>query len=67
MSDLTFTFSVDPTLNAGADTAFNQCGEPWWWAVKDGELLGAGDIDLTGARFVSLHCGAELVLGEDTP
>lgn len=61
-NNMTFTFQVDPALNAGADEAFNQCGEPWWWAVSAGEILGAGYVDLTGATFKSLHNGSDLVL-----
>jgi hypothetical protein len=54
MNDWTFTFNIDPTLNAGATEAFNQCGEPYWWAMKDGGILGAGDINFSGATFKSL-------------
>jgi len=51
----TFTFKVDPLLNQGAVKAFNQGGEPWWWAVdSNGEIMGAGEVDFTGASFVSL-------------
>lgn len=54
MKNWTFTFNIDPALNGGCDQAFNQCGEPWWWAMKDGEIAGAGEIDFTGATFHSL-------------
>lgn len=66
-NDYTFTFSVDPKLNGGITEVFNQCGEPWWWAEKDGEVIGAGGdtLNLTGATFKSLHVGSTLVLGRD--
>jgi len=51
----TFTLKVDSKLNHGAVEAFNQCGEPWWWAVDaEGNIMGAGNVDFNGATFLSL-------------
>jgi len=65
MSNFTFTFSVDPELNDGITEVFNQCGEPWWWAVREGGNMGAGDIeslDLTGAKFTGIYVGSKLLI-----
>ena len=64
MSNYTFMFSIDPELNDGITEVFNQCGEPWWWAVK-GDTLAAGgieDLDLTGAKFTGLYVGNKLLI-----
>lgn len=52
----TFTFNIDPELNAGYDEAFKQGDESWWWYAKDSEEPAAGPVpNFTGATFKSLH------------
>lgn len=58
----TFTFKVDPNLNGGYDTAFNQGGEPWWWVVdSNGSRPAAGSVNLKGATLVSVHNWGDVI------
>jgi len=60
----TFSFYVDPDLNAGYTEVFKQGNEPWWWYVKDGVMgAAAGPTpDFEGATFKSMSQWNEKLL-----
>lgn len=65
----TFSFEIDPELNDGMTIAFNQCGEPWWWYMKDENDAPAaiGSPDFTNAKFVSVYEGSTPLFENENP